>query len=266
MLIVCNGAFKSGSTWLYRIIKVIIRHKAIPPRFHAEDKWHGESIAGDKLPEFLETVDYKNENYVCKSHYDDVKIRDLLLAFDDVYILNIKRDLRDVITSAYYHFNREDGIDRSFEEFYWGKGRSLIGYIDEYHDIWHNLEGKIYVSSYRLLHEDFEDEVRRISDFLNYPLKPGDLERLKEKTSMNASRKLWKEESKSNKERFFRKGIIGDWENHFTPEIEADFNKMNRTVQPRNPVIKKKNRFLSKKIRSLKKLLFKKWATSPPGK
>lgn len=257
MLIVCNGAFKSGSTWLYRIIKVIIRGKDIPLEFHAEEKWHGTSIAGDKLPGFLETVDYKNENYVCKSHYDDVKIRNLLASYNDVYIFNIKRDIRDVLVSAYYHYNRVDGVERTFEEFYWGKGRSLIGYINNYHDIWHNMEGKIYVSSYQRLHEDFDNEVQGIFGFLNYHLKPGDLERLKEKTNMKTSRKLWKEDSKPAEKRFFRKGVMGDWKNHFTPEIEADLNKMNQAAQSKNPVIRRANRFLRKKMHGLKKRLIK---------
>ena len=247
MLIVCNGAFKSGSTWVYRIVRVVIPGKPIPPEFRSSEKWRGVNIAGDKLPEFLEKVDYKSEDYVCKAHYDDVKIRDLLLKFDNVYILNIKRDIRDVITSAYYHFNREDGVKRTFEEFYWGKGRSLIGYINEYHNIWHPIEGKIYVSSYKRLHKDFENEVQRIFNFLNYYLKPDDLERLKEKTSMKASQKLWKEDSKSTEERFFRKGIIGDWKNHFTPEIEKDFNKINSKKEP----------LLIRKMKGFKNRLFK---------
>jgi hypothetical protein len=226
MLIVCNGAFKSGSTWLFRIVKVIIQGKPIPPEFHSSEEWHGLNIASDKLSKFLEKVDYKNEDYVCKSHYDNVNIRNLLLAYDDVYILNIKRDIRDVIVSAYYYLDRKEGVKRTFEEFYWEKGRSLIGFINQYHEIWHNIDRKIYVSSYQRLHEDFDNEVQRIFGFLNYDLKPGDLERLREKTSLETSRKLWKEDANPSEERFFRKGIIGDWKNHFTPVIEKDLNKI----------------------------------------
>ena len=246
MLIVCNGAFKSGSTWLYRIIKVIKPGKPIPPGFHSAEEWHGLSIAAGKLPRFLEEVDYKNEDYVCKSHYDDVKIRDLLLRFDNVYIFNIERDLRDVIVSAYYYLNRKEGVKRTFEEFYWGKGRSLIGFINKYHKTWHNIEGKIYVSSYQKLHEDFAGEVQRIFGFLKYDLKPGDLERLKERTNLDTSRKLWKEESKQTQERFFRKGIIGDWKNHFTPEIEKDYHKITGKKEPmsRGRMNRFKNLFL----------------------
>lgn len=226
MLVICNGAFKSGSNWLYRIVKLIIPGKPIPSEFHAEKEWHGISIASDKLSEFLEKVDYKNENYVCKSHYDDVNIRNLLLSFDGVYILNIKRDIRDVIVSAYYHHNREDGVERTFEEYYWKKGRSLIGYINRYHNIWHNIDRKIYVSSYQRLHEDFDNEVHRIFSFLNHNIKPDDLGLLRKQTNLESLRRLWKEDSKPSEERFFRKGIIGDWKTHFTPSIEKDFNKM----------------------------------------
>jgi len=258
LLVICNGAFKSGSTWLFRIVKLLIPGKPIPPEFHSTAEWKGMSIAKKKLSKFLEKVDYKNENYVCKAHYNDVKIRSLLLKFDDVYILNIKRDIRDVITSAYYHYNRRNGVKWTFDEFYWRKGRNLVGYISEYHNIWYPIEGKIYVSSYQGLYQDFDKEVRRICNFLNYYLKPGELGHLKEKTSLEIFRKSWKEESSPPEKRFFRKGIIGDWKNHFTPGIEADFNKMSREAQLKKTVIKKMNRFIRNKIRGLKKRLSKK--------
>jgi hypothetical protein len=258
MLIVCNGAFKSGSTWLFRIAKLIILSKPIPSEFHSFEKWHGQSIASDKLSEFLEKVDYKNENYVCKSHYDDVNIRELLLSFNGVYILNIKRDIRDVIVSAYYHYNKEDGVKRTFEEFYWEKGQSLIRFINQYHDIWQNINGKIYVSSYQKLHEDFDNEVRRIFNFLNYNLKPNDLELLREKTSLETSRKLWKEDSKPPDERFFRKGVIGDWKSHFTPLIEKDFIKINQALESTTSISKKASFSIRKRMYGLKKRFSKK--------
>jgi hypothetical protein len=228
MLIVCNGAFKSGSTWLFTLIQFMIPHQRIPVEFNTDDRWRGHNISPEMLPVFLKEVDYISDNYICKSHYFDPKVRDLLLSHHDVYILNIKRDIRDVIVSAYYHYNREDGVKRSFDEFYWGKGRTLIGFLNKYHELWHNISKKIYVCSYKGLLEDFEKEVMGISNFLNWDLKKGDLETLREKTKLQSMRKLRKEESKPQEVLFFRKGIIGDWKNYFTPGIEKDFNRLNR--------------------------------------
>ena len=244
MLVLCNGAFKSGSTWIYQIVSLIIPGKPIPHAYHSSEKWHGKTIVEDKLSEFLENVDFKNEDYVCKAHYDNEKTRDILLKASDVYILNIKRDLRDVITSAYYHFNREDRVESTFDEFYWEKGRNLIGFIKKYHDIWHPITGKIYVSSYQLLHEEFENEVNRIFNFLNYILKPGDVDRLKKKTTMEISQKLWNEDNKPAEERFFRKGVMGDWRNHFTPEIEEDFINTLKQLEYRDRIVAENNKTL----------------------
>jgi hypothetical protein len=228
MLIICNGAFKSGSTWLFNILRFTVKCVRIPPEFHDEKEWRGESIAEDKLPLFLKKIDYRNKNYISKNHYYETKTRDLLLTYDDVYIFNIKRDIRDVIVSAYYHFKREEGLNQTFEEYYWQRGKNLIWYMNDYHAIWSAREAKIHVTSYNGLLEDFENEARQISTFLDYPLKPGVVKRLRNQTTIEESRKLWREDSKPPEECFFRKGIIGDWKNHFTPEIEADYNEIQR--------------------------------------
>lgn len=228
MLIVCNGAFKSGSTWLFNILRFTIPWVRIQPEFQSEKEWRGETIAEPALPQFLEKVDYHNENYIIKSHYYDINTRDRLLKYDHVYIFNIKRDIRDVIVSAYYHYKRIEGLKQTFEEYYWKRGRELIWYLNDYHSMWDSREGKIYVSSYRGLLEDFDNEVRRIFLFLNYVLKPGAVEDLKNRTTMSESRKLWNEDAKSPDECFFRKGIMGDWQSHFSPQIEADYNQIQR--------------------------------------
>ncbi len=225
MLIVCNGAFKSGSTWIFAIASYMVQHDPIPEEFQLGGKWRGSSVPQEQLPDFLDKVDYKNHNYVFKSHFDDVKVRDLFLSYDNVYVLNIRRNLRDVMVSAYYHYNREDNVNRTFAEFYWSKGRKLVAYINQYHRTWHNTDGKIYVSSYDALLTDMDNEVGRIASFLKQELTPAKLEKVKNSTSLSSLRKLWADEGKPEGKRFFRKGVSGDWINYFTPEIEADFNK-----------------------------------------
>lgn len=228
MLIICNGAFKSGSTWLFNILRFTLPWLRISPKYQNTKEWRGESIAESTLPLFLTEIDFHTKNYIIKSHYYNAETRDLLLKYDHVYIFNIKRDIRDVIVSAYYHYKREENLKQTFEEYYWQSGHGLIRYLNDYHSMWAARTGKIYVSSYEGLLEDFSNEVRRIFYFLNYDLKSDKIESLKKRTTMNEFRKLWGEDSKPVEECFFRKGIIGDWQSHFTPQIEADYNEFQK--------------------------------------
>lgn len=228
MFIICNGAFKSGSTWLFNMLRFTLPWLKILPEYQDKKAWRGESIAESALSQFLREVDYLNQNYIIKSHYYNTKTRDLLIKYKSVYIFNIKRDIRDVIVSSYYHYKREENLTQTFEEYYWQRGRELIWYLNDYHSIWAARKNKIYVSSYECLLDDFANEAQRIFGFLNYDLKPNEIESLKKRTTMEEFRKLWGEDTKPDEECFFRKGIVGDWQSHFTQQIEADYNKIQR--------------------------------------
>ena len=74
MLILCNGAFKSGSTWLHAIVDEILSVKGIkisdiPESFGYESSPTKirENILLDFIDEFKE--DIKTRTFITKSHY-----------------------------------------------------------------------------------------------------------------------------------------------------------------------------------------------------
>jgi hypothetical protein len=224
MLIVCNGAFKSGSTWLYCLLRFLSpRVDPLPPEFREEGEWNGETIRAGKLPDFLQQVDLKNRNYIFKSHYDSGRERDLLLAHPETVVFNIRRDLRDVIVSAYFHFKRLQNETRSFADYYWHAGRALIPYLKGFHDLWRPRPGKVYLSSYERLQADLEAEIRRIARLLKVKLSGEKMALMVRELSLDSLRERWHESDRPEQERFFRKGIVGDWKNHFSAEMLRDF-------------------------------------------
>jgi hypothetical protein len=45
----------------------------------------------------LARLDYHVDVYVAKTHFGKPEQRDLILSYGDVYVVNIKRDMRDVV-------------------------------------------------------------------------------------------------------------------------------------------------------------------------
>ena len=65
-----------------------------------------------------------------------------------------------------------------------------------------------------------------MADFLGLPLTDEKVAFIQEETSLARQQKERGEDDKPEHERFFRKGIIGDWKNHFTAEQLEDLEKI----------------------------------------
>lgn len=221
MLIVCNGAFKSGSTWLYNIVRELTGGEA-PPAEYLNPEWRNPSIDPAMLHTLLAALK-PSDHFVVKNHFNTREQRDALLAHPDVRVLNITRDLRDMSVSAYYHARRINGYDGDFTRYYWETGRATLLSVDRYHRLWKVRSPQVYTASYERLHNDFEGQVRDIAAFLGVTVTDGQIADLQRETSLNALRQRYGETEANDK--FFRKGVVGDWQNHLTPEIQADVDK-----------------------------------------
>jgi hypothetical protein len=228
MLIVSNGAFKSGSTWLYNIL-VELTGFPPPPAEYLNPDWRNPSIAPEKLAALLQTITTET-HYVVKNHFGKPHERDLLLSHPEVRVLDIQRDLRDVVVSAYYHARRKEGYAADFSTYYWEEGRKTAQEVVKYHEVWAVASPQGYLSSYVRLHEQFTDEVSRIADFLNLSIDRSDIERIRQVTTLDSLRERYQEQEQTQK--FFRKGIVGDWQNHFDAAMLADLDKIAQSPKP----------------------------------
>ncbi|MGH2397686.1 MAG: sulfotransferase domain-containing protein, partial [bacterium] len=181
------------------------------------------SIDPKKLADALAKVDYHTSNYIVKTHFGKPEERDLILSYDDVYVLNIKRDIRDVVVSAYYHDVRSLKYEGSFEDFYWLCGKKVAQQVSDYHAVWSVQSPRIVTSSYERMLADFRKEFRRVSAFLGFHPTDETIDEIRTFFQIERIRELWKEEN--DKVSFFRKGVAGDWRNHFTADIEEDFEQ-----------------------------------------
>ena len=175
---------------------------------------------------FLENEDIAVRNYISKNHLSSEYHRALLAANPHVYVFDIERDPRDVVVSNYYHDCFRNGYEGDFESYYWSTGRYVAAELSSYHALWRTGCPRFYVSSYESLHHDFPAEVRRIAATLSLHLSDSDIARLKVDTSIDNLRKEYKNDSRYQGSKFFRKGEIGDWKNHFHGKALKDVTRI----------------------------------------
>lgn len=230
MLIISNGAPKSGSTWLWNIVAQMVITEELPMKYTnkalSQKKEREKSIDEHDLKEFLQCVDYKNNNYLSKNHYFNEATLKLIKSEENVKILGVRRDLRDVVTSYYYHQLRLERFNWDFEKYYWAVGRYFLFLNLQYRKRCYINHNNIYIVSYEGLKQNFKKECMDLGSFLGVSLNNEDIKKLEEKTSLQNLRKKRGEEKEDKK--FFRKGVVGDWKNHFNQEILDDYNNIIR--------------------------------------
>ncbi len=213
MLIISNGAFKSGSSWLYRILCVMTGFAPLPEKY-LNPEWRNPSIHPEKLRDLLTELDCQKQNYICKNHFGKRIQRDLILSHSDIFVISITRDIKDVVVSAYYYFQRQENNTESFEEYYWSRGRKVAQSVINYNTLWDVSAANLYVTSYENLKNDFDLELINFANTLKIQIDQDKIELIKQETQSQ------------KKGGHFRKGIIGDWKNHFSHAMLRDINKI----------------------------------------
>ncbi|MGH8070440.1 MAG: sulfotransferase domain-containing protein [Candidatus Entotheonellia bacterium] len=224
MLVLANGAFKSGSTWLRDIILQLRPFEPIPKQFQHPDLPHW--VDQRKLRSFLSQCDHRTQSYLSKAHLYDPGLRDALLADESVRVFNIKRDIRDVLVSHYFHVRRMNKFVGDFANYYWRLGRLKAWQMRQYHEVWSAASPRLYSTSFELLKNSFVDEVQRIANFLGVVLSDDRIAEIQQETSLQRLQEKRGEAGKPEAERFFRRGVIGDWKTHFDQEMLDDLAEL----------------------------------------
>ena len=220
ILVFSNGNFKSGSTWVTAIINELLKNKKnIFPKKFRHPK-HNNWINRYKIREFIFSKHFKTKDkWISKSHiYQKKLISEITRYQRNIKVINIERNLEDVIVSHYFHLMNLGKIDKGFKEYFnnWGRYKA-IQYIN-YNKAW-----KHYDFCLKLKYEDLkksqEDTINKIAKYLN--IKSYDIESIIKETNISNLRKKSKEKDLNEEDWFFRKGVVGDGKKYFTEEMEA---------------------------------------------
>ncbi len=213
---------KSGSTWVSNIIGSHGKWKPIANKYK-NPNWSNPSILPDNLDDLLSEKEYYNNNWYAKQHWRGKQKYSNLLNDKHIKIINIVRNLRDVLVSRYFHELRLGQTKaQSVNSFYFEhEGKTKMKEYLSYHAFWHgpSLEKQPWLCVYESLLLDFNTEAKGLFNFLGEPISEEEIERIKVINSFN-------NKAVTGKGEFYRKGIAGDWENHLSSELIADLETL----------------------------------------
>lgn len=218
LVIVVVSPHKVGSTWVYNILREMTYFIDIFPPYRKFKELRRVRIPIDSLIPYFDQLP-KNKGYLFKSHSLPPKNSPKYLK-----LITVLRDPRDVFVSM---TNYVGNIPKELGG--WGIEYSklskteqlsqLIKNSDFIYDLfyaWHNYDNCLKLN-YEDLKNDIEECTLKIINYCNLAIEQEQMEKaiMLNDFSYITKRKTGTEDKNS----FYRKGIVGDWKNHFNNEL-----------------------------------------------
>uniref|UniRef100_A0A8C9XCR7 Sulfotransferase n=1 Tax=Sander lucioperca TaxID=283035 RepID=A0A8C9XCR7_SANLU len=147
--------------------------------------------------------------------------------------LVIFRNPKDTLVSSYYFYDKlplHPSV-QSWESFYSNflSGDIVWGSYFDHALAWEKRmdDPNVMIVTYEELKQDLSEGVRQISTFFGFSLTEAQVQQIAEGSTFSAMKEKYANMVTGNN--LFRKGEVGDWKNHFTPEqsqeMDDAFNK-----------------------------------------
>ncbi|XP_067366281.1 sulfotransferase 2B1-like isoform X1 [Channa argus] len=229
---------KSGTVWMQEILSLVLNGGDLTP-IQTIPNW-------DRVPwlentRLAKVVDRLKSPRALVSHFP-YYLMPQSLHTSKAKVIYIMRNPKDVMVSSYYfhrmaRFLEDPGtFDEFMEKFL--EGKVLFGKWTDHVKGWRlaKLGDRILYITYEEMVKDLPEALRHISDFLGRNLSEETIQKIAEHCSFKSMKanqmsnfslvpKKYMDSEKSN---FFRKGVVGDWKNHFNTEQLARFTSVIR--------------------------------------
>ncbi|MEQ8240957.1 MAG: sulfotransferase domain-containing protein [Cyclobacteriaceae bacterium] len=226
------GLPKSGTTWLEKMLFSL-------PGFHEimipEAVYYEQRNIGSHDFDFpSNTISrLKGSLAVLKLHvHGSLNNAEILKTAGLNYVV-LFRDLRDVAVSYYFYvkntpwhpeyktYNHFNSPSEGLHQF----AKTLLPEYKEWVYSWRNVaDANCLIIKYEDLKSDTLGHLRNITKHYKLIITDEELNRIVDKNSFKTL-STGRKEGESNNESFFRKGISGDWKNHFDDELKEIYKK-----------------------------------------
>lgn len=227
--VLVNGSPKSGTTWMVRLLATVPGHLRV-------GNYRGDLARFSRPPPGA--VIHGHEPY-------SRELADVLAA-RQVHVVLMLRDPRDQMVSRLYHIRRDPSHRWHVRMNELPDEEALMHCIEGGPDLeparnlitlvrgWQSRERDhpvICVQYERLLANPVA-EFRRTLNFLNVEISPGRLEAIVHRNRFErlaVGKRIWKQPRRPGEENpssHFRKGIVGDWKNHFNETHRERFKEL----------------------------------------
>lgn len=227
---------KSGTTWMQEILPLVLNGGDLTP-IHTIPNWDRVPWLEEKRLE--EVVDQLTSPRAFVTHFP-YHLMPPSFHSSKAKVIYVMRNPKDVLVSSYYFhqmatFLQDPGtFDEFIDKFL--EGRVIFGKWTDHVKSWRNsgLGDRIMFTTYEEMIEDFPAVLRKIADFLGSNLSEEVIQKIAEHCSFKSMKVnsmsnfslVPKQYMDSEKSPFLRKGISGDWKNHFNSEQLARFTSV----------------------------------------
>ncbi|KAG7471713.1 sulfotransferase 6B1 [Solea senegalensis] len=147
-------------------------------------------------------------------------------------MLVVFRNPKDTLVS-FFHFTNNNPVlpsGQSWESFYshFLNGDVPWGSYFEHALAWEKRmnDPNVMVVTYEELKQDLSDNIRQISRFFGFSLTEAQVQQVAEQSTFTAMKEHATNSHGNIGKVIFRKGEVGDWRNHFTPEQSRDMDQV----------------------------------------
>ncbi|XP_031134150.1 sulfotransferase 2B1-like [Sander lucioperca] len=224
---------KSGTVWMQEILPLVLNGGDVTP-IQTIHNW-------DRVP-WLEqkrlamVVDQLASPRALVTHFP-YRLMPPSFHTSKAKVIYVMRNPKDVMVSSYFFHQMAEFLEDpgTFDEFMdkFLEGRVTFGKWTDHVKGWRDTElgDRIMYITYEEMAKDLPAAVRRFSDFLGRNLSEEVIQKIAEHCSFKTMKTnkmsnfslVPKEFMNPDKSPFFRKGVAGDWENHFSSEQLARF-------------------------------------------
>lgn len=226
---------KSGTTWMQEIVPLIVSEGDFTPVLTVPNwdrvPWLEEHRA------MLLNLEERASPRIFATHYHRQMMNESFFKIKP-RVLHVLRNPKDVFTSSFHYYGMASYLvnpgtqDEFMEKFL--DGKIMFGSWFDHVKGWLNAEEPTLHIFYEEMIADLKASVEKIAKFLGKSLSAEVIEKIADKcvfknmkqNKMSNYSLVPQEFMDQKKTEFLRKGIAGDWKNHFTEAQEQRFNAL----------------------------------------